>query len=162
MANIVDMLADEIVSKLGDVVDYAYRGPKSEAMEKVERGSSIAVVTPNDPDDDEWRHEINDDKLLIGMGLTTSRPFIRRFTVTLDRIYRRSDRDTVYGDFGDLMRDVELVFYGWSTTVGPDDNGETANAACNKGVFRSSKESYAGGVNEFLAKGKLWLEFQTD
>ena len=162
MANIVEMLVDAMVTAIAATdVDYCYRGPIAEHRDSTE-GYSVAIVYVNDPDDIEWRHELqgrDSGFRMVGEGNISHRPWARRFTVTLSRIYAGSSRSLAVEDFSDLMRKIEAVFFGWTTTVGPDDRGESMNRACETTV--KSRERYTGGETEFVVEGKLWVEFYT-
>ena len=162
--NIVDLLMDAVVTAIdnANIVDNVGRGPFAEQMEPVGDNESAAVIFPNDPDDpDGWVHEINRNDLQIGTVFITHRPFFRRFTLQVRKNYENTTRDAVVGDFGDIMRALESLYYRWSTVVGPDAYGETASRHCTQGCYMKSWEKVSGGETDFQARGKLWVEFRT-
>ena len=160
MADIVNMIVEEMVAQLQDntSLGLVVRAPMAEHTDAME-ASGVAAVGPNAPDDKEWRHEINTDRLQLGMLGLSHRPWKRRFYVRVMRVYIGSDRETAEEDFGGLMREIEAVMYGTAWAVGPDDNGERLSGCTH---LVRSQEEYEGGETEYIGRGMVWVEFHTD
>lgn len=162
---IVKMITDHLIQRLSQVcvtdvppgdptrAGYVGRGP----VEDPETSRISIIVSPNDPDDRNWAHELDKSRIAMGGPLAWK----RRFCVTILCYFTSSGETVEHAEeiAHTVLSRVERAMGDVVWSIGPDALGERVTGG--RPLVKSAMERSGGGDGDVVWTGKVWLEFNT-